>query len=101
MPDRVLRAIDHPTIDHRGPEFRELGLKLLRDVKAVFQTRQPVVVYPASGTGAWEAALVNTLSPGDKVLMYERGEIAIPEPVARLVKYVETDLTTRKSGKGR
>jgi alanine-glyoxylate transaminase/serine-glyoxylate transaminase/serine-pyruvate transaminase len=76
VPDRVLRAIAQPTIDHRGPEFGELGLKLLNDVRAVFKTKQPVVIYPASGTGAWEAALVNTLSPGDTVLMVETGQFA-------------------------
>ena len=69
VPDTVLRAIDYPTIDHRGPEFAQLGLKVLADIKPVFQTRQPVIIYPASGTGAWEAALVNTLSAGDAVLM--------------------------------
>ena len=67
VPDDVLRAIDHPTIDHRGPEFQKLGLKVLADAKKVFQTEQPVIVYPGSGTGAWEAALVNVLSPGDAV----------------------------------
>lgn len=76
VPDRVLRALDFPTIDHRGPEFQELGLKVLADVKYVFRTRQPVVIYAASGTGAWEAALVNTLSPGDEVLMAETGQFA-------------------------
>ena len=76
VPDRVLRAIDHPTIDHRGPEFQALGKKLLAQVGAVFGTRGPVVIYPASGTGAWEAALVNTLSPGDRVLMFETGHFA-------------------------
>jgi alanine-glyoxylate transaminase/serine-glyoxylate transaminase/serine-pyruvate transaminase len=76
VPDRVLRAIDHPTIDHRGPEFQALAKKVLADVRQVFQTRAPVVIYPASGTGAWEAALVNTLSPGDAVLMYETGHFA-------------------------
>ena len=65
VPDRVLRAIDRPTIDHRGPEFGELGLAVLDGVKKIFQTSGPVVIFPASGTGAWEAALVNTLSPGD------------------------------------
>jgi alanine-glyoxylate transaminase/serine-glyoxylate transaminase/serine-pyruvate transaminase len=72
----VLRAIDYPTIDHRGPEFAQLGLKVLADIKPVFQTRQPVIIYPASGTGAWEAALVNTLSAGDAVLMVETGHFA-------------------------
>jgi len=76
VPDDVLRAIDHPTIDHRGPEFAQLGLKVLADIRPVFQTRQPVVIYPASGTGAWEAALVNTLSAGDTVLMAETGHFA-------------------------
>jgi alanine-glyoxylate transaminase / serine-glyoxylate transaminase / serine-pyruvate transaminase len=76
VPDRVLRAIDHPTIDHRGPEFQALARKVLADVRTVFQTRAPVVIYPASGTGAWEAALVNTLSPGDSVLMFETGQFA-------------------------
>ncbi len=76
VPDDVLRAIDHPTIDHRGPEFQKLGLKVLSDAKKVFQTEQPVIVYPGSGTGAWEAALVNVLSPGDAVLMAETGHFA-------------------------
>jgi alanine-glyoxylate transaminase / serine-glyoxylate transaminase / serine-pyruvate transaminase len=76
VPDGVLRAIDHPTIDHRGPEFGRLGMKVLADIRKVFQTEQPVVIYPASGTGAWEAALVNTLSPGDAVLMAETGHFA-------------------------
>ena len=76
VPDSVLRAIDYPTIDHRGPEFAQLGLKVLADIKPVFQTRQPVIIYPASGTGAWEAALVNTLSAGDAVLMVETGHFA-------------------------
>jgi alanine-glyoxylate transaminase/serine-glyoxylate transaminase/serine-pyruvate transaminase len=76
VPDRVLRAIDRPTIDHRGPEFKALGLEVLEGIRAIFKTRQPVIIYPASGTGAWEAALVNTLSPGDKVLMVETGHFA-------------------------
>jgi alanine-glyoxylate transaminase/serine-glyoxylate transaminase/serine-pyruvate transaminase len=76
VPDRVLRAIDHPTIDHRGPEFQALARKVLAEVRTIFQTRAPVVIYPASGTGAWEAALVNTLSPGDAVLMVETGHFA-------------------------
>jgi alanine-glyoxylate transaminase/serine-glyoxylate transaminase/serine-pyruvate transaminase len=77
VPDRVLRAIDSPTLDHRGPEFAALGQEVLAGLKRVFQTRHPVIIYPASGTGAWEAALVNTLSPGDRVLMYETGHFAI------------------------
>ena len=76
VPDRVLRAIDYPTIDHRGPEFQALGKKVLAEVRTIFQTRSPVIIYPASGTGAWEAALVNTLSPGDTVLMCETGHFA-------------------------
>ncbi len=76
VPDRVLRAIDMPTMDHRGPEFGVLGREVLDGLKAVFQTRSPVIIYPASGTGAWEAALVNTLSPGDRVLMVETGHFA-------------------------
>src|SRR5215208_858036 len=69
----VLAAIAKPTIDHRGPEFAGLGREVLSGVRAIFKTSQPVIIYPASGTGAWEAALVNTLSPGDKVLMFETG----------------------------
>jgi alanine-glyoxylate transaminase/serine-glyoxylate transaminase/serine-pyruvate transaminase len=65
-----------PTIDHRGPEFGALGMKVLADIKKIFQTQQPVIIYPASGTGAWEAALVNTLSAGDHVLMFETGHFA-------------------------
>ncbi len=76
VPDRVLRAIDRPTIDHRGPEFQALGKEVLEGMKRIFRTRHPVIIYPASGTGAWEAALVNTLSPGDKVLMVETGHFA-------------------------
>ncbi len=76
VPDRILRAMSLPTIDHRGPEFGALGLKVLADIRKIFKTRQPVIIYPASGTGAWEAALVNTLSPGDQVLMYETGHFA-------------------------
>jgi len=76
VPDRVLRAIDMPTIDHRGPEFGRMGLEILAGLREVFQTQQPVVIYPASGTGAWEAALANTLSPGDRVLMFETGQFA-------------------------
>src|SRR5205809_361193 len=76
VPDRVLRAIDRATMDHRGPEFGPMGLEILEGLKNVFQTRAPVVIYPASGTGAWEAALVNTLSPGERVLMFETGHFA-------------------------
>jgi len=76
VPERVLRAIDRATIDHRGPEFQRLGEEVLAGLKQVFKTQSPVVIFPASGTGAWEAALVNTLSPGDRVLMYETGHFA-------------------------
>jgi alanine-glyoxylate transaminase / serine-glyoxylate transaminase / serine-pyruvate transaminase len=76
VPDRVLRAIDSPTIDHRGPGFGVIGLEILRNLRLIFQTTGPVIVYPASGTGAWEAALTNTLSPGDTVLMCQTGWFA-------------------------
>jgi alanine-glyoxylate transaminase/serine-glyoxylate transaminase/serine-pyruvate transaminase len=76
VPDRVLRAIQQPTIDHRGPEFQQLGREVLEGLKQIFATRQPVIIFPASGTGAWEAALVNTLSPGDRVLAFETGHFA-------------------------
>jgi alanine-glyoxylate transaminase/serine-glyoxylate transaminase/serine-pyruvate transaminase len=77
VPDEVLHAIAMPTIDHRGPEFQALGRRVLDKVRPVFGTTEPVVIYPASGTGAWEAALVNTLSPGDKVLFFETGHFAV------------------------
>ena len=77
VPDRVLRAMDMPTLDHRGPEFAELGHAVLAGCQRVFRTKQPVIIYPSSGTGAWEAAIVNTLSPGDKVLMAETGQFAV------------------------
>ena len=76
VPDRILRAMSYPTIDHRGPEFGALGLKVLAGIKKIFKTEQPVIIYPASGTGAWEAALTNVLSAGDAVLMYETGHFA-------------------------
>ena len=76
VPDRVLRAIERPTMDHRGPAFGRLGLDLLKKLRAIFKTQGPVVIYPASGTGAWEAALANTLSPGDAVLMCRTGWFA-------------------------
>jgi alanine-glyoxylate transaminase/serine-glyoxylate transaminase/serine-pyruvate transaminase len=76
VPDRVLRAIAQPTIDHRGPEFAALTREVLEHLARVFQTAGPVVIYPASGTGAWEAALVNTMSPGDALLMFETGHFA-------------------------
>ncbi len=76
VPDRVLRAMDNATMDHRGPAFGVMTQGLLQDVKQIFKTENPVIVYPASGTGAWEAALMNTLSPGDEVLMFETGQFA-------------------------
>jgi alanine-glyoxylate transaminase/serine-glyoxylate transaminase/serine-pyruvate transaminase len=76
VPDRVLRAMNSQILDHRGPAFQKLALRVLEKVKTVFKTTSHVVIFPASGTGAWEAALVNTLNPGDKVLMYETGQFA-------------------------
>jgi alanine-glyoxylate transaminase/serine-glyoxylate transaminase/serine-pyruvate transaminase len=77
VPDRVLRAMDLPTIDHRGPEFAKLTLSILKDLKPVFKTTGDIIIFPSSGTGAWEASLVNTLSPGDRVLMFETGQFAV------------------------
>src|SRR5512141_843588 len=76
VPDRVLRALSQPTIDHRSPDFGRLGKEVLEGLKGVFKTTGPVIIYPGSGTGAWEAALVNTLSAGDKILMFETGQFA-------------------------
>jgi alanine-glyoxylate transaminase / serine-glyoxylate transaminase / serine-pyruvate transaminase len=76
VPDRVLGAMAAPTIDHRGPEFRALARQLLADVRQLCGTTRPVAIYPSSGTGAWEAALVNTLSPGDRILAFETGHFA-------------------------
>lgn len=87
VPDRVLRAMDYPTIDHRGPEFAKLGLEVLEGLRGIFKTRGPVVMFPASGTGACEAALTNALSPGDRVLIFETGwfsHIAWRQPAERL-----------------
>jgi alanine-glyoxylate transaminase/serine-glyoxylate transaminase/serine-pyruvate transaminase len=96
VPDRVLRAIDQPTIDHRGPEFGRLTLEILDRLKQIFRTESPVIIYTASGTGAWEAALVNTLSPGDRVLMFETGHFAtlwrkIAEKLGLVVDFVAGD----------
>ncbi len=96
LPERVLRAIDAPTIDHRGPDFARLGLEVLEGLKHVFATDGPVVVYPSSGTGAWEAALVNTLSPGDRVLAFETGHFAtlwraMAERLGLEVEWLEDD----------
>ncbi|MCC0014127.1 MAG: aminotransferase class V-fold PLP-dependent enzyme, partial [Rhodobiaceae bacterium] len=96
VPDRVLRAMDFPTMDHRGPQFSEVGSKALDGMRSVFKTQGQVVIYPASGTGAWEAALVNTLSPGDKVLMYETGHFAtlwkrLAENLGLVPEFIEGD----------
>src|ERR1700751_545906 len=76
IPDRILRAMDTPIIDHRGPEFAKLARRALDGIKTIFKTASPVIIYTATGTGALEAALVNTLSPGDRVLMVETGQFA-------------------------
>ena len=76
IPDRVLRAMSYPTIDHRGPDFAEITKRVLERLKGIFKTTQPVIMYPASGTGAWEAAIVNTLNPKDKVLLFETGQFS-------------------------
>jgi len=76
VPDRILRAMDRPTIDHRGPQFARLSAEIADGLRPVFGTKGPVIVFPSSGTGAWEAAIVNTLQPGDKVLMFETGHFA-------------------------
>jgi alanine-glyoxylate transaminase / serine-glyoxylate transaminase / serine-pyruvate transaminase len=100
VPDRVLRAIARPTIDHRSPEFGSLGREVLNGIKAIFQTSGPVVIFPASGSGAWEASLVNTLSPGDKVLAFENGEFAkLWSDVARRVG-LDVDLVPLEWGSG-
>lgn len=96
VPDRILRAIDMPVIDHRGPGFADLGNRVLAGMQGIFQTSQPVIIYPASGTGAWEAALVNTLSRGDKVLMVETGHFAslwqkLALKLGLLPEVIETD----------
>src|SRR5712691_10164836 len=76
VPDRILRAMDQPVIDHRGPEFAQMTAEILEGLGSVFQASGPVVVFPSSGTGAAEAALVNTLSPGDRVLLFETGHFS-------------------------
>jgi alanine-glyoxylate transaminase/serine-glyoxylate transaminase/serine-pyruvate transaminase len=96
VPDRVLRAIAQPTIDHRGPAFKAIVRDVLQSLKEIFQTSGPVVVYPSSGTGAWEASLVNTLSPGDTVLMFETGHFAtlwkqMAERLGLIVDFVPGD----------
>ena len=96
VPDRVLRAIDNPTMDHRGPDFGALGLRILAGLKQVFRTEGPVVIFPASGTGAWEAALTNTLSPGDAVLMCRTGWFAtlwkeMADKLGLAPEFIDTD----------
>ncbi|MCX7378115.1 MAG: aminotransferase class V-fold PLP-dependent enzyme [Alphaproteobacteria bacterium] len=96
VPDRVLRAMDNPTMDHRGPDFGKLGAQVLSRLKQVFQTEGHVVIYPASGTGAWEAALANTLSPGDTVLMCRTGWFAhlwheMANRLGLVAEFIETD----------
>ncbi len=99
LPDRVLRAMDTPIIDHRGPEFARLTKKVLEGIKTIFKTTNPVIIYTATGTGAWEAALVNTLSPGDKVLMVETGQFAtlwkvMAEKLGLKTEFITTDWRT-------
>jgi alanine-glyoxylate transaminase/serine-glyoxylate transaminase/serine-pyruvate transaminase len=96
VPDRILRAMDHPTMDHRGPDFGKFGAQVLEKVRSIFKTKSHVVIFPASGTGAWEAALVNTLSPGDRVLMCETGWFAhlwneMAERLGIQADFVKTD----------
>lgn len=96
VPDRILRAINKPTIDHRGPEFAKLSKAVFHDIKQIFKCAGPVIIYPSSGTGAWEAALVNTLNPGDKVLMYETGHFAslwkaVAEKLGLIPEIIESD----------
>src|SRR5262245_18305988 len=96
LPDRVLRAMDTPIIDYRGPEFAKLAKNCLNGIKTIFKTTNPVVIYTATGTGAWEAALVNTLSPGDRVLMVETGQFAtlwkiMAEKLGLRREFIKTD----------
>jgi alanine-glyoxylate transaminase/serine-glyoxylate transaminase/serine-pyruvate transaminase len=96
LPDRVMRAMDSPIIDHRGPEFAKLARKCLDGIKTIFKTTNPVIIYTATGTGAWEAALVNTLSPGDRVLMVETGQFAtlwkkMAESIGLKPEFIKTD----------
>jgi alanine-glyoxylate transaminase/serine-glyoxylate transaminase/serine-pyruvate transaminase len=96
VPDRVLRAMDRPVLDHRGPEFARLGAEVLERLRPIFGTKGPVVIYPGSGSGAWEAAIVNTLSAGDRVLMFETGHFSsvwkqVAERMGVMVDYVPGD----------
>src|SRR5215467_1696091 len=99
LPDRILRAMDTPIIDHRGPEFARLAKRVLEGIKTIFKTTSPVIIYTATGTGAWEAALVNTLSPGDRVLMVETGQFAtlwknMAEKLGLKPEFIATDWRT-------
>ncbi|MBV8510021.1 MAG: aminotransferase class V-fold PLP-dependent enzyme [Xanthobacteraceae bacterium] len=99
VPDRVLRAMDTPLIDHRGPEFAKIARRALDGIKTIFKTTNPVIIYTATGTGAWEAALVNTLSPGDRVLMVETGQFAtlwkrMAENLGLKPEFIPTDWRT-------
>jgi alanine-glyoxylate transaminase/serine-glyoxylate transaminase/serine-pyruvate transaminase len=99
LPDRVLRAMDTPIIDHRGPEFAKLTKGVLESIKTIFKTTNPVIIYTATGTGAWEGALVNTLSPGDRVLMVETGQFAtlwkkMAEKLGLKPEFITTDWRT-------
>jgi alanine-glyoxylate transaminase / serine-glyoxylate transaminase / serine-pyruvate transaminase len=104
VPDRVLRAMHQPVMDHRGPEFSRLGLEVLENLRPIFQTSGPVIIYPGSGTGAWEAAIVNTLSPGDRVLMFDTGHFSnlwrqVAERFGIQVEYVPGNWRRGVSGK--
>src|SRR5579885_1822171 len=99
LPDRVMRAIDMPLIDQRGPEFAKLAKRVLTGIKTIFKTTQPVIIYTATGTGAWEAALTNTLSPGDQVLMVDTGQFAtlwkvMAERLGLKPEFIATDWRT-------
>ena len=99
IPDRVLRAMDHPIMDHRGPEFASMSKNIFEKIKMVFKTKEQVIIYPASGTGAWEAAIVNTLNEGDKILMFETGHFSllwleIAKKFKLEVDFVSTDWRT-------
>ena len=99
VPDRILRAMDTPIIDHRGPEFAKLGKRALEGIKTIFKTTNPVIIYTATGTGAWEAALVNTLNAGDRVLMVETGQFAalwkkMAEKIGLNPEFITTDWRT-------
>src|ERR1043166_5133008 len=100
VPDRILRAMDRPTIDHRGPEFARLAGEIFEGLRPVFGTRGPVIIFPSSGTGAWEAAIVNTLKAGDRVLMFETGQFATlwKRPPERLPRAL--DVSARGGGGG-